>query len=166
MDNSFSLVVGNKILPMDIHAVAADASGHLLEVTWDNPAHFRFSHQGWDIDAYLTEGPTIRLDLTADLGPLPFTAEARAERAGLQAIVDSAGAHLGRILVITPDRRIRLMIGGIVDRPLTTVSLIAGVARLLAPITPYLELLAVFLCPSGGRGPAWRRGRNRWGGRV
>lgn len=161
MDNSFRLVIGNQILPLDIHAVAADAAGHLLEVSWDEPVHFRFGHMGWAITASLTESPTIQLNLAADLGPMPFTAEARAERAGLQAIVDAANAHLCRVLQVTADRRIRLVVGGSVDRPLTAVNLIGAVARLLAPVTPYLELLAVFLCPSGQGGPAWRRGRGR-----
>lgn len=159
METPYRLVIGNQVLPLDIHAVAADANGNLLEVTWEGPVRFQFDHMGWLVEARLNETDAARLDLSADLGPLPFTAEARAERADLQAIVDAANAHLGRVLEVTAERRIRLVSGGSVALPLTAVSLIAAVARLLAPVTPYLELLAVFLRPPGGSGPAWRRVR-------
>jgi hypothetical protein len=164
MENNFCLVIGNQIMPLNIHAVAADAAGNLVEVVWDGPARFDFPLMGWRITACLTEGDAARLELEADLGPMPFTAEARDMRAGLQAIVDAANAHVGSaanarvgsVLRVTRDRRIRLEVGGSADRPLTAVSLIATVTRLLAPVTPYLELLAVFLCPGGGSGPVWR----------
>lgn len=156
MENSFVLVIGNQIMPLDIHAVAADAAGNLVEVDWDDPVHFSFPLKGWQISACLSEAGRTRLALEADLGPLPFTAEAREVRAGLQAIVEAANGHLGPVLRITDGRHIKLDISGVPDRPLTAVSLVASVTRLLAPVTPYLDLLAVFLSPSGGRGPSWR----------
>lgn len=159
MDNSFRLVIGNQLLPLDIHAVAADSTGHLLEIDWEGPVRFRFDHMGWGIAACMTEGPDLRLDLTADLGAMPFTAEARSERAGLQAIVDAANAHLGRVFQVTSERRIRLTVGGTIDQPVTAITLISAVVRHLVRVTPYLELFAVFLNPTGGARPAWRRGR-------
>lgn len=159
MDTSYRLVVGNQILPLDIHAVAADAAGNLLEISWNGPIGFRFDYLGWEIAARLLEDGPASLVLTANLGPMPFTAEARGERADLQAIVDAANASLGPRLEVTAERRIVLTASGGVDVPLTAVSLIAAVARMLLPVTPYLELLAVFLRPAGGGGPAWRRGR-------
>lgn len=157
MENSFQFVLGRQVLPLDIHAIAADAEGHLLKVSWEGPVRFRFDYGGWLVEAVLTEDGTTRLELSADLGAMPFTAEARTERASLQAIVDSGNGHLGGIFTVTRDRRIRLTVAGGVDGPLTAVGLVATVTRLLLPATPYLDLLAVFL--RTGRGGAWRRAR-------
>lgn len=157
MENSFQFVLGRQVLPLDIHAIAADAEGHLLKVTWDGPVRFRFDYDGWLVEAVLIEDATTRLELSADLGAMPFTAEARSERASLQAVVDAGNGHLGGLFLVTRDRRIRLSLAGVVDGPLTAVGLVATVARLLLPATPYLELLAVFL--RTGRGGAWRRPR-------
>lgn len=89
-------------------------------------------------------GGTLRL--AGDVGPLPFTAESPAARAGLGQIVIEANDLLGPTFRFSQGR-ILLVAGEPVHPPLTASHVIAAAATILIPAAPYLELISVYVRP-------------------
>jgi len=86
------------------------------------------------------------LKLAGDVGPLPFTAESPAARAGLGQIVIEANDVLGPTFRFSQGR-ILVVASEPVQPPLTASHIIAAAAAILIPIAPYLELISVYIRP-------------------
>lgn len=108
------------------------------------------------------DGGMLRLD--GDVGPLPFTAESPAARAGLGQIVAAANDVLGSTFHLSQGR-ILLAAGEKVQRPLTATHVVAAASSILIPVLPYLDLIAVYIRPpmaparpgESALRPEWRR---------
>jgi hypothetical protein len=106
------------------------------------------------------------LRLAGDAGPLPYTAESPAARAGLGTIVADANDLLGPTFRFSQGR-ILLIASCPVSRPLTASAVVAAVAAVLLPATPYLDLISVYVRPpcapakpgESALRPEWRRHR-------
>lgn len=100
--------------------------------------------------------------LEAVLGPVPFSAESPVGRAALLAVVAAADRHLGGALQIRAGRIVVERAETVVP-PLSAVSLVVAIVRALAPVKPYLDLVATYVAPPGEKQaggavrPMWRR---------
>ncbi|CUW37284.1 conserved protein of unknown function [Magnetospirillum sp. XM-1] len=165
--NAFSL--GGMALPLDIDAVLEGAEAPPLALG-DGPVAFDFGFRFVRFAGRLEQaGSSVLLKLVGDLGPMPFSAESPAARAGLARIVDAGNAVLGggsfRI------NQGRILLGGelSVPTPVSAVRLVSAVIRFLAPAVPYMELIAMYVRPplaparpgESAVRPEWRRAKSR-----
>lgn len=108
------------------------------------------------------DGGTLRI--AGDVGPLPYTAESPAARAGLGQIAVDANDVLGPTFRFSQGR-ILMIAAEPVQRPLTATHVVAAAATILLPATPYLDLIAVYVRPplapsrpgESALRPEWRR---------
>jgi hypothetical protein len=147
MTKTKTFTLGGKALPVDLHTVWTDDDGQALTVA-DGIIQFDFGYRDIRFVGRMEQtGGRAHLKLAGDLGPLPFSAESPAARAGLLRIIDAAAADLGD----APFRVIqgRLLLGGDLDIPVpvSATGLVSSVARFLLPTCPYLDLIALYLRP-------------------
>jgi hypothetical protein len=78
---------------------------------------------------------------------MPFSAESPSARSGLARIVDSGNSVLGAGTFRLTQGRI--LLGGElgVPAPVSAVGLVSAVTRFLAPATPYMELISMYIRP-------------------
>ncbi len=124
--------------------VLAEAKSRLSELQPDLPASFRFLWMNVPFTARVEQGETeLSLHLCADLCPLPFTSESRAERRRLLALAEW-GAENGRVRIRLSETKRLLLLGetGISDTgELTGVKILAAAAAFLLRLKPYLEVV-------------------------
>lgn len=154
-----TLIIGGICLPLDLEQMES------LPLHPGGVVQFDFVHRGIRFGIrYGEEAGGTHVRLVGDVGPMPFSAEAPAARAGLGQIIMAANDALGPVFRLV-DGRILLGTEFTVEAPLTAIRLISGVARALIPAIPYLDLIAVYLRPPmdgpnpgrGGLRPEWRR---------
>lgn len=150
MSKTSRFSLGGKTLPIDVHSAWVDVEGLPIDV--GGPVLFEFSyHDVRFAGRYEEDSGQAHLKLVGDAGPLPFTAEAPAARAGLARIVEAANDVLalkgqGPAFRITHGR---IMLGRDlpVVTPVTATGLVATIAAFLIPATPYLDLMSVYVRP-------------------
>lgn len=161
MSEATRLNLGGTLLPLDIEALEA------LPVTAGGTMQFDFCYRNIRFAArYQESDEGGMLKLVGDVGPLPFTAESPAARAGLGHIVVHANDLLGSMFRFA-DSRIVLSTKAEVAKPLTATNVISAVSSVLIPATPYLDLIAVYIRPplatarpgESALRPEWRKGR-------
>lgn len=151
--NNFRLLLGERLLPLDLHSLAVDDSGGIIGAGRQE-FNFSFVYQAIPIAIEFREvSEEAHLELHGEIGPMPFSAESHRARNDLQAIMVSANQHLTPIL---RKEVFRLENGYIhfcgispIDKPVTAVSLLTAIVRFMVPLKPYLELMSVFLIPPG-----------------
>ncbi len=153
------VVIGGLCLPLDVEALES------LPVDPGGLIQFDFAYQNIRFAVRYAEGETDGiLKIVGDVGPLPFSAEAPAARAGLVQIVLAANDVLeSRFRLV--DGRILLGAETNIDRPVTATKLIAAVAAALITAQPYLDLISVYIRPplaaaapgEAALRPEWRR---------
>lgn len=135
------VVIGGLSVPLDVEALES------LPVNPGGLIQFDFSHRHILFAIRYQEQETDGLlRIVGDAGPLPFSAEAPAARAGLVQIMLEANDVLGHRFRLA-DGRILLGAEMIIDRPVTATKLIGAVAQVLVPAIPYLDLIAVYIRP-------------------
>lgn len=137
------LSLGGFALPLDIESLEN------LPVPPGGIIQFDFSYRDIRFTCRYQEddgggGGTLRL--AGDVGPLPFTAESPAARAGLGQIVIEANDVLGPTFRFSQGR-ILLLAGEPVAPPLTATHVVSAAAATLIPAAPYLDLIAVYVRP-------------------
>ncbi len=85
----------------------------------------------------------IDMEVRANLGALPFTAEDPERRATALAILDAARADLGGRVRLTKDQKLVIAEVFRLEEALTPTSLLAETVRIVLRHRPYLELLAL-----------------------
>lgn len=163
-NRQFSLIIGDRRLPLDIHSLAVDEQGTMVGAERRNFT-FRFSYRQILLSAQFCDGgDAARIDLSGDVGPMPYSAESALARAELQSVLDAANGDLGDVFRVVNNRI--LLVGRLhVANPVTAVGLVHGIVTFLLPVKPYLETVDVFLAPAGEGAtgterslrPAWRR---------
>lgn len=159
MSDPKHIVVGGLCLPMDVEALESLPVNPGGVMKFDFVFRFiRFAARYEET----TEGGHVKL--VGDVGPLPFTAEAPAARAGLAQIVLEASDVLGPSFRFTQGR---IVLGRdfAIERPVTASKLIGTVATFLVPAIPYLDLIALYIRPplapakpgEPALRPEWRR---------
>lgn len=148
MTKGYQLLLGDRILPLDMQALAVDECGDMVTVDCSFPLRFGFVIHGVPFAAVLDESDEgIGLSLLGELGPMPYSAEAVQARVNLHAVIDAANEHLGPHLEVSNDGRMLLHRRAIIRGPLTAVNIISAIARLLLPSAGYLECVAAFVRP-------------------
>lgn len=159
MSDPKHLIVGGMCLPLDIEA---------LESLPINPGGvFQFDFTFHDIRfaiRYEEAEEHGALRIVGDVGPMPFSAESPAARAGLNQIMTRANDQLNARFRVTLGR---MVLGAElnIERPVTATKLITTVATHIIPATPYLDLIALYIRPPmalAKKGetslrPEWRR---------
>ena len=149
------LIVGGFSLPLDIET---------LEALPVNPAGvFQFDFTFHDIRfaiRYEEQDDHGALRIVGDVGPMPFSAESPAARAGLNQIIRAANDVLNARFRVAQGRVV-LGVEQQVAHPVSVTKLIATVAADLIPALPYLDLIAVYIrppmAPAKRNEPALRR---------
>ncbi|HLO76134.1 MAG TPA: hypothetical protein VK196_06740 [Magnetospirillum sp.] len=151
--------LGGVTLPLDIDALETlpVPSGGIIQFDFTY-RQIRFACRYQHDDA----GGILRL--AGDVGPLPFTAESPAARAGLGQIVLEANDVLGTTFRLSQSR---ILVAGAapVAQPLTATNVVAAAATILVPVAPYLDLIATYIRPpmaparpgESALRPEWRR---------
>ena len=165
MSEAKTFTLGGKKLPVDLHTVWTDDDGQTLTMS-DGIVQFDFGYRQIRFAGRLeqTEGKA-HLKLVGDLGPMPFSAESTAARAGLARIIEAANAHLGAGLFRVTQGRILLGDDLTIEIPVSATGLMTPVTGFLLSAEPYLELIALYIRPplaATKRGesavrPEWRR---------
>lgn len=138
MTKCYRLMLGDRMLPIDMRAVAADEHGDIVRIHRDEPIAFAFVYRGLPVEGRIAIGDDTQglLRLTARI------AIKRSERLHreITAIVESANRCLGPVFAMTSYAVVLSGELGSVGA-LTTVNLIAGIAGFLVPATPFLDLV-------------------------
>jgi hypothetical protein len=147
MSKAKSFTLGGKALPIDLQAVMSDDDGMPLSVG-DGNIQFDFGFRNIRFAGRIEQSQgRAHLKLVGDLGPMPYSAESPAARAGLARIVDAANAHLGgSVFRVTQGR---ILLGGDLDIPVpvSATGLITSVAAFLLPALDYVDLIALYVRP-------------------
>lgn len=106
---------------------------------------FGFREIPFKCEAERQEGQ-LYLNLTGDLGALPYTAESANQRRSIQTILSAAGERSGLQWTVSPQQQIEVKGALTLDRPLTGSALVTGAVTLLLRAQPYLDLLIDTLC--------------------
>jgi hypothetical protein len=150
--HQFNLMLGDRRLPVDIHALAVDSDGDVVGVG-KQTFNFGFSYQSVSFAAhYLEQGALAHIDLVGQIGPLPFTAESPEARIAVNQILDAANTHLGPIFRID-DGRIELFGAAEVVTPVTAVGLVTAMSTFLLRVKPYIDCIDIYLEPAFEGGP-------------
>jgi hypothetical protein len=138
--------------PIPLGGVRVDPDGHLARRSEGKPLAFTFSFRGV-LFAGQAESTfeKSRLRIYADLGALPYTAEARDRRWNAVAIVNSASRALGGRVRLSSQQHILLMEEKGFNAPLAPRDLVAHTVRLILEVKPYLDLLSLVVEPPGAK---------------
>lgn len=88
---------------------------------------------------------SLEVMLDADLGPVPYSAEAPAVRRAIHDFVDSSPAATGARLVIAKDQTLRIQGRFLVTPSVSMLSLLTELTALLLQIGPWMRRLAELL---------------------
>ena len=138
----FSLFFGSWRLPLDITLLAVTDKGKTIGAKRpDFTFHFRYrSVTYWA--RFCDEGTSARMELSAWLGPMPFSAESAEQRQALRAIVKSVNQDLGQTLSVVKSK---IAMNRVIDLPMpvSAVGLLVSLCGFLLPLKPYLDLMAM-----------------------
>jgi hypothetical protein len=171
MRRTITFEPGNWTLPIDLGAVLDAEGSHALPVCGE-VAKFDFGFRDIRFVGQVDPRPNgTHLKLVGDVGPMPFSAESLAARAGLARIIAASGDVLGGHPLRVNQGRILAGVEADLGQPITATALVAAVALFLVRLSPYLDLIAVYVRPplaSARPGePAiraeWRRAPGRQG---
>jgi len=165
MARTITFEPGSWELPIDLGAVLDHQGSHGLPVA-GGVAQFDFGYRDIRFVGQVgSAAEAIRLKVVGDVGPMPFSAESLPARAGLGRIVAEAGSVLGGTPFKVNQGRIFAGMETELDAPLTATALVAAVALFLVRLSPYLDLIAVYIRPplaparpgETSLRPEWRR---------
>lgn len=171
MRRTITFEPGNWTLPLDLGAVLDGEGSHALPVC-GGVAKFDFGFRDIRFVGQVDPRPNgAHLKLVGDVGPMPFSAESLPARSGLARIVVAAVDVLGGHPLRVNQGRILAGYETDLGQPITATALVAAVSLFLVRLTPYLDLIAVYVRPPlasarPGESPiraAWRRAPGRTG---
>ena len=149
MTKSSLSFLANHPLPLEVGTIAVlpDGTAERRERTLLN---FTFDYTGTSFAAAIEptpEGAQLRLD--AALAPMPYSAEGRARRRDIHAIVAASRTALmhGRF-ALDNQRHIHLVSELAIDSPVTPIALVTAATRMLIAATPWIALLRHHLGPT------------------
>lgn len=130
-----------------------DDEGRLKPRSDGKPIAFGFSYRGVDFIAEVHTGGGARIRLSAELGKLPYRAEAGDRRDLTRRVVDATeGLPHGRIS-LSASQDVLLGAETPAPVPLTPASLMAAMTTVLLDFKPYIDLLhEVMLVPDASAG--------------
>lgn len=138
-----SLVLGDYKMPIDIHHLGVEDAGREAGTRRDN-FRFTFVWRMLKFQAAYHEKDGAEVDLTAEIGPFPFSAESPQARIDLKAILTAANGQLGPVFQLRQNR-IVLIRRLPVTLPVTAVELITAITAFLLRLAPYLDCIATVM---------------------
>ena len=141
-------LVGRPEGPPRIGEFVIDDQGRLRARTDGAPLAFGFSYRGVDFITEVQTGEDARIRLSAELGKLPYRAEAGERRDLSRRIVDATHRLPHGRLSLSIDQDVLLTAEMPAPSPLTPASLMAALTAALLDFRPYIDLLSeVMLAP-------------------
>ncbi len=172
MTSTRFLSIGGQALPLVPPSAGIDAAEKGvadIEMTL-SPITFDFVYRDIRMRGRCVPGERdATLRVVGDIGPLPFTAESPDGRSALWTIIEDANLLFEDPAAAGPfrvtDGRVMLVMERPLTLPVSAVGLVAGIAALLIPIRPYLDLMAEIIRPplqpvrpgESPLRPEWRR---------
>ncbi|MEX0760162.1 MAG: hypothetical protein WD100_11340 [Tistlia sp.] len=127
-------------LPIEMGRIVWRADGRLERRGDGESLSFKCVYRGVRFEGRLDLTETGKMAITADLGPLPYTAEAGSTRHQMIRLARGATTKRGLHFLISQDQVLRIAAEGTTPRPRTPVSCIATLCSLLLCLRPWLEL--------------------------
>lgn len=135
--------LGDGTVPLEFQSLSVDADGTVTRKAPPSSFAFHFTYLEIPFSASVSEkGSKIYLNIEADFGPLPYTAEAPKLRKPMLALLDALKDEGTFRLSLNPQKRIILEGEMLVEYALTPVNIISSMTTLLVQTDPYLELIA------------------------
>ncbi len=138
--------LGEGETPLELKSLAVDADGTVTRQPPPSPFAFRFTYLEIPFAACVSvNGSNRNLNIEADFGPLPYTAEAPKLRKPLLALLEALKDEGKFQLTLSHQKRIILEGEMPVEYALTPVNIISCMTTLLVHTGPYLELITNLL---------------------
>jgi hypothetical protein len=140
----------NAISPFETHSIWFGPDGMPSRRDLSSPVTFTFECCGFTFVARAgRQAGSAWLEIEAELGTLPFTAQSRAARGTAIAVLIASKLTDHRYFGVGPDQRIKLSGELPLDPPLTPAVIQTGVTQFVIAVRPIVELLneAVALPP-------------------
>jgi hypothetical protein len=140
-------------IPFLFDALSVGADGSIIH-TARAALRFSFDYQGITFNAEgRREGDNFILEIAADLGPLPYSAESGPSRRAIQNLVLASSALIGPRISIGDDQAIRVDASLALLKPVSPVTTLTLVTELLLILKPWLARLGA-LIESAAQPPA------------
>ena len=134
--------------PLQLGDFEIDDEGRLRPRADGRPIAFGFSYRGLDFMAEVGTGGEAQIQLSAELGKLPYRAAAGEGRDLTRRVVEATANLPSGQIDISAEHDMRLQAQTAAPSPLTPASLMAALAAMLLEFKPYIELLhEVMLAP-------------------
>ena len=137
--------LGNLPQPLELGGIGAQAEEQHSPRDPTRPLKFTFVCYGIPFAAEVDVGDQPNLSLEGNLGALPYTAEAAAARVRILAVLAATRKLAAADFALGEDQTIRIRGARELDQPLDATSIVTGVARILLPTKPYLDLIQDYL---------------------
>jgi hypothetical protein len=132
-------------IPFLFDALSLGPDGAIAHTPRD-ALRFAFDYQGLTFNAEgRRKGDAFVLTLSADLGPLPFSAESAGARQSIQELVAASGALIEPQFTIGDDQMIRVAATVDLAKPVSPVTTLTMVTELLLVLKPWLARLGTLL---------------------
>jgi len=134
-------LIAGRCFPLKVGDIRVDERGRIRARDNAVPLRLAFAYRGVEYTAEVETVSEPRVQLTAELGKLPYSMEIGKGRHLIRRILDeSARASQGRIN-LSEDHDLRLEAVSTPPQPFTPASLMATLTALLFDFQPYLDLL-------------------------
>ena len=142
---------GSQLAELPLGAFAVRPDGSLSAREAGNAPALRFAWRGRPCSATL--GPSA-LELSAEAGMVPSTAEAPAAREATFGLLSMLPSDLPRgwELRLSPDHSVRFGATASIEGPATVATLVAAMVRFVLALDPYLARLGDAVGPVGAPG--------------
>ena len=139
--------------PLEVNSLYVDADGELNRIDpRERPFGFRFECLGLRfVAATRVRKGALLLQLTAKVGPIPYTAESQDRRRDALVIMRSSLALQHIKMGMSRDRQIEVVGEFPIAEPLTPISVVSAATELVLEIKPYITLLADFVTTASRR---------------
>jgi hypothetical protein len=132
-------------IPFLFDALSIGSDGTMVHTPRET-LRFAFDYQGVTFNAEgRRDGDTFVLGVSADLGPLPFSAESAQARQAIQDLVAASSAVIAPRLAIDENQIIRVDARIELLKPVSPVTTLTMVTELLLILKPWLARLGVLL---------------------
>jgi hypothetical protein len=144
-------------IPFLFDALSVGPDGTVIH-TPREALRFAFDYCGVSFNAVgRRSGESFLLTISADLGPLPYSAESLQARLAIQDLIAASGTLIEPRLTIGDDQRIRLEANVELQKPVSPVVTLTMVTELLLVLEPWLERLGTLLESAARRPSAFDR---------
>ena len=127
--------------PLDLIKVMEGAKETLARAAPKPPLGFRFRWQEQQYVGRIERGDGgLILKLLGDIGPLPYSAENRKRRESWISLANWRSGETEYRFGVTARRRLTLLAQRPIDEPLSVISIMAELTKMLMAVRPYLTL--------------------------